>query len=426
MPAPRPTLDLAAARAIVADHGFGPHAGPGGRVGIELEWITVDLERPHRPADHGVVGVAATAAAACLPGESRLSFEPGGQVELSSTPRPGLDAIDVIAADTRILAEHLARVGVGLVAMGLDPLGDRPRVVHSPRYDAMEAYFDSHNGAGRTMMRDTASIQVNVGFGDDEGAVGTQWRRAHLLGPVLAAAFANSPFEHGRPTGLRSTRLAVWSRIDPARTAPVAPAADPGTAWAEYALNAPVMLVRGSDTEHRAVIPPVSFGTWVARGFPDGWPTDADLRYHLTTLFPPVRPRGWLELRMLDALPAPWWRVAGAVTATLLTDPDAGRRAEAATEAVRGRWADAARHGLGHPDFAAAAVEYFAAARDALSMTDAAATLDALDAFVDRYVARGRTPADDRLDSWQRTGALLLPRDVDSAAHPVGIDAVPR
>ena len=94
------------------------------------------------------------------------------------------------------------RAGIELVGTGLDPRGDVARVVDEPRYAAMEAYFDTAWPAGRTMMRNTASIQVNL----DVGApyeVDARWHRAHDLGPVLAACFANSPFDAaGRPVGL--------------------------------------------------------------------------------------------------------------------------------------------------------------------------------------------------------------------------------
>ncbi|HLY82964.1 MAG TPA: glutamate-cysteine ligase family protein, partial [Acidimicrobiales bacterium] len=92
-------------------------------------------------------------------------------------------------------------------------------------------------------------------------------------------------------------------------------------------------------------------GQWVERGHVLGWPTADDVAYHLTTLFPPVRPKRWLELRMIDALPDPWWRVPVAVAAALVDDADAVGAAGAAA----GRWAEAARDGLADDALAAAA-----------------------------------------------------------------------
>ncbi len=111
----------------------------------------------------------------------------------------------------------------------------------------METYFDRSGSAGRSMMCGTASVQVCVDSGDDtDGPHGYRfrWRLAHLLGPVLVAAFANSPLAGGRPAGWKSTRQRVWASLDPARTLAPAPAADPRTAWASYALDAPVLCVR--------------------------------------------------------------------------------------------------------------------------------------------------------------------------------------
>jgi gamma-glutamylcysteine synthetase len=99
------------------------------------------------------------------------------------------------------------------------------------------------------------------------------------------------------------------------------------------------------------VLGPMFARRWVEFGHPLGWPTADDLAYHLTTLFPPVRPKGWLELRMIDSLPDPWWRVPVAVAAALVDDVDAVGAARQAA----GRWLEAARHGLGDEVLADAA-----------------------------------------------------------------------
>ena len=98
---------------------------------------------------------------------------------------------------------------------GLATRADAPRVLDAPRYRAMEAYFDSRWPAGRTMMRNTASIQVNLDVGSP-ATTDARWHLAHDIGPVLTACFANSPFDAGgNPSGYRSTRAAVWHAIDP-------------------------------------------------------------------------------------------------------------------------------------------------------------------------------------------------------------------
>jgi glutamate--cysteine ligase len=409
VPAPQPVLTEPEARRIVGACGFGsPTAAPNGagRIGIELEWLAVRIDDPERPAAFDTVRHAVEALGP-LPGASTVSFEPGGQVELSSPALPGLDACEPLRRDSVALGRALADAGVALLAVGLAPGPARDRVLRTPRYDAMEAYFDADGDAGRTMMRSTAAIQVNVDLGPPAEAE-RRWRLAHDLGPVLAAAFANSPLARGGPTGWRSTRLAVWFDVDPGRSAPVATAASGPRSWADYALAARVMLVRRSEHEHRALRESLAFSAWIAGGHPLGWPTADDLEYHLTTLFPPVRPRRWLELRMIDALPDPWWRVAVGVSALLLAGPELGDRVAAATASVRGRWRDAARHGLADPGLRDAAAACFEASAEALAARGAdQATLDATAEFVDRFVARGRCPADDLLDAWARDGTLV-------------------
>ena len=404
MPSPERVLTEAEARRIVGESGFRTPAGAGSapRLGVELEWLPVVADDLARPAPHESVGEV-IAALGPLPGASRVTFEPGGQLELSSPAVPGLGACDVLCRDVGVVSAALAEAGVRLVALGLEPGQPRERVVHNPRYDAMEVFFDRDGPAGRTMMRSTAAVQVNVDLGEGAEA-DRRWRAAHDVGPVLVAAFANSPLARGRPTGWRSARLAVWFDVDPSRTTPVLSGTSGPAAWADYALNARVMFVRRSDRESTPTARDLAFSTWVAAGHPLGWPTADDLHYHLTTLFPPVRPRGWLELRMIDALPDPWWRVAATVSAALVTEPAIGDRIASATRPVRGRWREAARHGLGDPAIRQAAVECFRAAIDTLNGDGSAR--DATAAFMDQYVLRGRCPADDHLDAWMRAGEV--------------------
>jgi len=169
------------------------------------------------------------------------------------------------------------------------------------------------------------------------------------------------------------------------------------------------MLVCRADDAYEALTVPITFAEWIEHGHELGWPTLEDLEYHATTLFPPVRPRGWLELRMIDALPAPWWRVATAVAAVLVQDPELDDvvREVAST---RDRWTAAARHGLGDPALAHAACTCFTAALDAMPRAGAdAVTVAATDEYIRRYVAPGRCPADDVLEEWQ-AGGRALPR----------------
>ena len=402
MPAPTRSLTLADVHDHVRRHCLAPGAPPG-RVGVELELLTMaETGADCRPAAADLL--------AAVRGLSQVTLEPGGQVEVSSRPQPGPSAaIEATAGELAALQARLRAAGIGTVAMGLDASRPARRIVGGPRYEAMDAYFDGDGGAGLAMMCATASLQVNLDLGDAE-TLPRRWRLAHALGPVLVAAFANSPLAAGRPTGARSSRQQIWAALDPTRSAPALSPLPPADAWARYALAARVMLVRAAEDRYEPVRHDLSFARWMAEGHDCGYPTLDDFAYHLTTLFPPVRPKGWLELRMIDAVPDPWWQVAVAVTAALLDDPEAFDGAERTCGPVAGCWTDAASHGLGHPALASAARMCFAAALDAFPRLGVdAGTVAATEAFVDCYVDRGRCPGDDLLDARNgvavRTGA---------------------
>ncbi|MDQ6797791.1 MAG: glutamate-cysteine ligase family protein [Actinomycetota bacterium] len=414
MPSPQPRLCVADIRDTLGDRCFSPESPC--LVGVELESLTV--ARHDQMARVDPVSLAdAVAAGGPPPGGSTVTFEPGGQLEVSSPPRADVDDACAVARTDLAWARKAADgVGVDLVGLGADPRRPPLRVTDTPRYEAMEAYFDTDGPAGRRMMANTASVQVNIGVGPTTDDVDRQWHLIHRLAPTLAAAFANSALLEGRPTGFRSARLATWLALDRTRAAPVDCDRPGVTAWADYVLEARVMFIR-PEVAHQAdaarfiaLDSAMTFGQWVTDGHELGWPTDDDLEYHLSTLFPPVRPRGWLELRMLDALPDPWWQVPVAVTAALLTDREAGEAADrrATSCGAVGQWVDAARTGLGRPALAASARGCFDAALAALDRLGAGTTLtDLVAAYSERWVERGRTPADDRLDAWADHGALF-------------------
>ena len=396
MPGSVRQLSLEEAREFIKGRSF--HSPAPDLVGLETEWLVFFDGDAAAPAPFGRL-CAAVQGAGRPPGGSAVTYEPGGQLELSGPPAHSVGvACQAMATDVAFARRVVAREGLALVGHGLDPFRSPQRVVDSPRYRAMEEFFAADGADGGRMMSCTAAVQVNVGMGRP-GASRARWARANVLGPALLAAFANSPAQDGRPTGWKSTRLATWWAIDPSRTAPVGPAGG-ATAWADYALAARVMFIREEERRYQALERPLSFKRWLRDGHELGHPTLDDLEYHLTTLFPPVRPRGWLEVRYLDALPDPWWRVAATVVATLLVDEGAGAAAELAVAGTEGLWQEAARAGLRHPGLAAAALGCFTAALEAGVRTGAdPASLELTAEYCDRYVARGRCPADDHLES---------------------------
>ncbi|MBB5105386.1 ergothioneine biosynthesis glutamate--cysteine ligase EgtA [Streptomyces spectabilis] len=406
--------------------------GPPAAVGVELEWLVHDRRSPRLPVTSARVE-AARAALRTRSLHSAVTVEPGGQLELSSLPAASLmECVSAVAADLTVVRDTLRPLDLTLTGLGADPWRAPTRLLREPRYDAMESWLDRAGEAGRRMMCSTASVQICLDAGYAEpGPLGfaRRWRLAHLLGPVLVAAFANSPVQDGRATGWRSTRQAVWAGIDPGRSGAPALDEEPRAAWARHALDAPVMCVRtesagAADGAPWLVPQGLSFRSWVRSGLPRP-PTRGDLDYHLTTLFPPVRPRGHLELRMVDAQSgADGWVVPLAVTMALFDDAQAAETAYRTVKPLAERagatpaphsplWLDAARHGLADPELREAATACFDAALDALPRLGAApAVLAAVAAHADRYVVRGRCPADDLLDELDAQGALAPGKDV--------------
>ena len=379
--------------------------GAPGIVGAELEWLVVDPMAPmERPAlDRVAAALGSHADGPSLPGGSIVTTEPGGQLELSSAPQVGpAAAVQELRVDVDIVRARLFAAGLALSGIWADPARPPVRLMQSPRYSVMEAHYQRLGEpcatAGSVMMCSTAAVQVSL----DAGTAGTgvqstagRWRRAHAVGPALVAAFACSPLLEGVPTGWRSTRQRTWIQLDPSRTRAPAPDLGPVEAMTELALTAQVMTVRDEGGCCRPAPSGLTFDRWMTSGHP----AEDDLAYHLTTLFPPVRLRGWLELRYLDMLPDPLWQVPVAVATALLDDDAAAETALAACEPVVGRWHDAARLATGDPALAQAALECLLAAAEALPRLGATDLASEVLAYAERYTARGRCPADDLLDA---------------------------
>ena len=376
--------------------------GPVGRVGLEIEAHCYDPADPYRrPGWDEITDVLESLPS--MSGESLVTVEPGGAVELSGPPGLGVTAaIDAIASDQTVLSKAFDAVGLGLVSLGADPLRPAKRVNPGGRYRAMEQFFTaSHTGeAGAAMMTSTASVQVNLDAGPQSGWA-DRVRLAHALGPVMVAISANSPLLGGKFSGWRSTRQRVWSQLDSARCGPILTASDedPGTDWARYALKAPVMLVHTPDAvpvTHR-----VPFADWAdGRELLGGRrPTRYDLEYHLTTLFPPVRPRQWLEIRYLDSVPAAIWPAVVFTLVTLLDDPAAADLAAEAVEPVATAWDTAARVGLGDQRIFNAANRCVAIAAERAP----AGLGEGMRRLADA-VAQGRCPADEFADRVVESG----------------------
>jgi glutamate--cysteine ligase len=384
--------------------------GPPRLLGAELEWVVQHSGNPHRPLQvHHLAGVLGAHAPHSLvpdspqtplPHGSTVTVEPGGQLEISSPPCASLtELIVTVDGDTAALTDLLDPAGLVLTGLGSDPHRPSRRLVDIPRYAAMETAFDRIGPMGRAMMCSTASVQVCLDAGTPAD-VALRWAALHDLGPVLVAAFANSPWLGGQRTGWVSSRMQAWFALDPARTRP-SPVHwdngedwDPAADWARRAVDTPLLCQRRP--RGRWDVPSgVTFADWLSGALP-GRPSTADLDYHLTTLFPPVRPHGYLEVRYLDTQPVGQWLVPVAVLAALLADPEVTAAARDACAPAAGRWLQAAQRGLRDDTLADAATAVFELACDALPALDGPAEMQSLvEEITEHRVRRGRCPADD-------------------------------
>lgn len=375
--------------------------GPPALTGVELEWTVHDAEDPSRPVTPERLGKALgphtptvldpASVSAPLPYGGVVSIEPGGQVEISTSPHRSIGALHGSTdADIRHLRDLLGAAGLVLGGTGIDPYRAPRPFLETRRYRAMGHAFDRRGAGGRTMMYSTAGLQICLDAGEPHRFV-DRWQVAHLLGPPLLAAFATARRHAGRDTGWRSARMAAWLAIDPARTRPVwtpRGTADPVAAWTAYALDAPLLCLRRPGDDWTAP-DGLTFRDWIDGALP-GPPDTDDLDYHLSTLFPPVRPRGYLEIRYLDAQPGDEWIAPVAVLAALLADQTTREMAREACEPVAGRWRDAARYGLADAALATAAHRVLDVALRALDRTGLPpATRAEIDRIVQHRLASG-------------------------------------
>jgi glutamate--cysteine ligase len=380
-------------------HGICFKTGPPTLLGAELEWIVQHPDDPRRPIDISTLCTALAEHAPRtldpasperpLPHGSSITVEPGGQVEISTPPSESLHRLHAATTgDLDHLRRLLSRAGLRLASHGIDPHRPPRRLLHTPRYDAMAASFARGGSAGQVMMCGTAATQICLDAGEPH-RLGARWAALHALGPPLLALFANSRHHAGSDTGWASARMRAWLAIDPTRTWPVTAAADPATAWARYALAAPLLCLRRGDGHSWHPPPDVTFADWIA-GTISPPPTVDDLDYHLGTLFPPVRPRGYVEVRYLDAQPGDEWIAPVAVLAALLADDATTDAATDLAAPMADAWTVAARDGLSDPAVRRAATAVADLACRALSDTDLApATADTVAQIVSRRLAGG-------------------------------------
>ena len=242
-----------------------------------------------------------------------ITLEPGGQFELSGAP---LEHVHQTCSETGAhllqLRDVAGKMGIAFLGLGFQPkwaLEDIP-VMPKARYKIMREYMGRVGRLGRQMMFRSCTVQTNHDFGSEADMV-KKFRVGLALQPIVTALFANSPFAEGRTNGFLSYRGHIWSDTDPDRTGMLPFVFEQGfgfETYAKYALNVPMYFVY-RDGKYINVAGR-SFKDFMAGKLPElpgERPTKKDWEDHLTTIFPEVRLKTYLEMRGADA--GPWSRL---------------------------------------------------------------------------------------------------------------------
>ena len=246
-------------------------------------------------------------------GGGAISLEPGGQFELSGAP------VATIHRTCSELMAHLAQLrevaeplGIGFLGLGMTPNWSRSEMPMMPkgRYQIMTAYMPKVGRLGLDMMYRTCTVQANIDFSSEADMV-KKLRVSLALQPVATALFANSPFTEGKPNGFLSFRSQIWRDTDPDRSGMLPWAFELGMGyerWTDYALDVPMYFVKRGD--RYIDVAGRSFRSLLAgklAELPGERATVSDWANHLSTIFPEVRLKRYLEMRGADG--GPWGRL---------------------------------------------------------------------------------------------------------------------
>jgi len=281
-------------------------------------------------------------------GGGAISLEPGGQFELSGAPLATLHETEAE------LQAHLADVkavaaphDIGFVALGASPLWTRAETPVMPkgRYKIMANYMPKVGTRGLDMMFRTCTVQVNLDFATEADMV-RKLRVSLALQPLATALFGSSPFLERKLNGFQSMRSEIWRDTDNARSGMIAFAFDEGMSYEGYvdwALDVPMYFVKRGDIYHD--VAGASFRDLLAGRLPQlpgERATISDWANHLSTLFPEVRLKRFLEMRGADAGPPEMLTALSAFWVGLLYDRSA---LDAAWDLVKG-WSAQERQAL--------------------------------------------------------------------------------
>lgn len=352
-------------------------------------------------------------------GGASITLEPGGQFELSGAPLKTLhetcSEVNSHLEQVRTVAEPL---GIGFLGVGFSPLWTRAETPIMPkgRYNIMRAYMPTKGDLGLDMMLRTATVQVNLDFAEERDMV-EKLRIGLALQPVATALFANSPFTEGKPNGYLSFRAHIWHDVDPDRTGLLPFVFEDGMGferYADYALDVPMYFLY-RDGQYIDMTG-MTFRQFLEKGgsdsAPGARPTIGDWVDHLTTLFPEVRLKRFIEMRGADG--GPWRRLCALPAFWVGLLYDAGTQDEAlqlvkdwSFKEIEGLRAAVPREGLnaviGGRTVREVASDVVALSRQGLGRRAQTDDGDDESGFLDTVediIAKGRTPAEDLLDEY--------------------------
>jgi len=350
---------------------------------------------------------------------SSVTLEPGGQFELSGAPLPNLHRVcDEVHTHLDQVGAVAKELGVGFLGLGFQPKWKREDISWMPkgRYGIMRKYMPTKGDLGLDMMTRTCTVQVNLDF-DSEADMVRKLRVSLALQPAAVALFANSPFVEGKPSGFLSYRSHVWTRTDPDRCGLLPFAFEDGMGferYVDYVLDVPMyFVIRDGDYID---VSGQSFRDFLAGELPGlkgERPTIKDWEDHMTTIFPEVRVKRYMEVRGADG--GPWSRLCAlpALWVGLLYDSTALNEAEALCrdwpydEIVQAH-EEVARNGfrteLGGRTIQDIARDVVRIARDGLERRAVSGNHDPDErgylTTLQQHAESGRTPAEDLLDAY--------------------------
>ena len=289
-----------------------------------------------------IIGLAASDLGAAI------SLEPGGQFELSGAPLEDVHEVarefDAHFAGVHAVAQPL---GIAFLSLGMQPKWPRAAIPVMPkqRYAIMARYMPKVGTLGLDMMFRTATVQVNLDY-ESEADMVKKLRVGLALQPIMTAMFANSPFADGKPNGFLSMRSEIWRDTDGARTGMLPFAFEDGMGferYVDYALDVPMYFVKRGERYHD--VSGASFRDLLAgklAALPGEHPTMSDWANHLSTIFPEVRLKRFLEMRGADMGARDHVLASPALWAGLFYDQTA---LDAAWDLVK-NWSEEERAGL--------------------------------------------------------------------------------